>query len=345
MYSLVISDLHFGDPRCSLHSMRVARAFTERLREFTPLREVILLGDILDLQLANWAQAMEGRILDGPKNRAVGFRYFLNFLLQETGARSAVYVPGNHDYKIFDYHSVERYLLEPLRKGRKLSGKISFFRTFPNSFLQGILTVPDVRIRVVYPHYSIKIGKSRILLTHGHFFDPAQAFSHEVGKVFSKGSGLSTEEVRRLRHDYFRRVSLYQNVVSGFSMKKELRQLFSALYEPFTSIQYRIRHRTRKTFLTPATLRSIESYILFCCRRMKVDGLIFGHTHHSGSASLRHGPVKHVWNAGTFLHESPGSPDGSFILIQHDGKKDLGECVQVHEFRDELAGAHRPEEG
>ena len=331
--SVVVSDLHFGDPRCTLHSMRVARAFTGRLREFAPLHEIILLGDILDLQLANWAQAMEGRIMDSPRNRAVGFRYFLNFLLEETGVRSVVYVPGNHDYKIFDYHSVERYLLAPLRNGRKLPGKISFFRTFQNSFLQGILTVPGARIRVVYPHYAVKIGKSRIILTHGHFFDPSQAFSHEIGKVFSGSSGLSAEQIRKLRHAYFRRVSLYQNVVSGFSLKKELRQMFSALYEPFTSIQHRLRHRARKTFLTPATLRSIDSYIRYCCRRMKVDAVIFGHTHHAGSATLAHGPVKHVWNAGTFLRESPRSPDGTFVTIEHDPKKSLAECVRVHELR------------
>lgn len=332
-HSVVVSDLHFGDPRCTLHSMRVARAFAERLREFAPVHELILLGDILDLQLANWAQAMEGRIAGGPGKRATGFRYFLNFILQETGVRSVVYVPGNHDYKIFDYHSVERYLLTPLRKGRKLPGKISFFRTFHNSFLQGVVASPDAQIRVVYPHYALKIGKSRIILTHGHFFDPSQAFSHEVGKVFSKGSGLSTEEICKLRHAYFRRVSLYQNVVSGFSMKKELRQLFSALYEPLTSIQHRLRHRTRKTFLTPATVRSIESYILFCCRRMKVDAVIFGHTHRAGSATLPHGPVRHVWNAGTFLRESPRSPDGTFITVEHNPKKELAACVQVHELR------------
>lgn len=331
-YSVVLSDLHFGDPRCSLHSMSVVQAFTGRLREFSPLDEVVLLGDILDLQLANWAQAMEGRILEVPNKRAVGFRYFLNFLLQETGARRVVYVPGNHDYRIFDYHSVERYLLAPLREGRKLSGKISFFRKFAQGFLQGVITVPGAEITVVYPHYSIKLGASRILMTHGHFFDPTQAFSHEVGKVFSNTDKLDAKEIQKLRHSYFRRVSLYQNVVSGFSMKKELRQLFSAVYEPFSSLKHRFRHRTRKAFLTPAMLRSIESYIRFCCRRMKVHGVIFGHTHHPGKAVLANGPVGHIWNTGSFLRESPKSPHGSFVTIEHNGKKPLDESILVHEL-------------
>jgi UDP-2,3-diacylglucosamine pyrophosphatase LpxH len=331
-YSLVMSDLHFGDPRCSLHSMRVALALVDRLREFSPLKEIVLLGDILDLQLANWAQAMEGRLLPPPATRAVGFRYFINFLLQETGARSVVYVPGNHDYKIFDYHSVERYLIAPLREGRKLSGKISFFRSFKNGFLQGIVTVPDTIVRIVYPHYSIRLNKFRIILTHGHFFDPTQAFSHEIGKVFGATSGLTPAEINKLRHAYFRRVSLYQNIVSGFSMKKELRQMFSAVYEPFSSLKHRFRHRMRKAFLTPAVIRSMESYITFCCRRMKVHGLIFGHTHRAGKALLQAGPVQYVWNAGTFLRESPNSPEGSFITIEHNRKKDPAGCIQVHEL-------------
>src|SRR5262245_9435595 len=125
-YTLVFSDLHFGDPRCTLHSMSTAQSLAERLREFPDIHEIVLLGDILDMQLANWAQAMEGRFEEGQKKRAVGFRYFVNFLLEQTGARKVVYVPGNHDYKIFDYHSLDRYLIAPLREGRKLSGKISF---------------------------------------------------------------------------------------------------------------------------------------------------------------------------------------------------------------------------
>lgn len=313
--------------------MRVARALAERLREFQPLTEIILLGDILDLQLANWAQAMEGRILEPPAKRAVGFRYFINFLLRETGARSVIYVPGNHDYRIFDYHSVERYLIAPLREGRKLPGKISFFRTFQNGFLQGIFTLPGTSVRVVYPHYSIKLNRSRVVLTHGHFFDPTQAFSHEIGKVFAKGSTLTSKEIHKLRHIYFRRVSLYQNIVSGFSMKKEIRQMFSAVYEPMMSLKHRIYHKSRKAFLTPAMIRSIESYVTFCCRRMKVHGLVFGHTHKAGKALMPQGPVRNIWNCGTFLRESPDSPAGTFVIIDHAGKKDLADAITVHELR------------
>ena len=329
-YSLVLSDLHFGDPRCSLHSMRVVQALAERLRDFAPLQEIVLLGDILDLQLANWAQAIEGRFHDGPKKRAVGFRYFLNFLLQQTSAHRVVYVPGNHDYRIFDYHSVERYLLQPLREGRKLSGKISFFRKFEGGFLQGIVASPGKEIQVVYPHYAIKVNGSRVIMTHGHFFDPTQAFSHEIGKVFGKRPGMTADEIRKLRHKYFRRVSLYQNVVSGFSMKKELRQLFSALYEPLSSVKHMFRHKTRKTFVTPAMIRSIAMYVDYCCRRMKVDGVVFGHTHHPGAMMLHSGPVQHIWNTGTFLRESPSSPSGSFVTIEHNGNKPLSESIRVH---------------
>ena len=86
-YSIVLSDLHFGDSRCSFHSMKTAEAFVEYLQKYKPVTEIILLGDILDLQLANWAQAVEGKFLEGPKKRAVGFRYFINYLLEQTARR------------------------------------------------------------------------------------------------------------------------------------------------------------------------------------------------------------------------------------------------------------------
>src|SRR5437867_2570537 len=135
-YTLVLSDLHFGDTRCTLHQMRTAEALVEILKAYCPLREIILLGDILDLQLANWAQAIEGMILPPNGRRTVGFRHFLNYLLEKTGARNIIYIPGNHDYRIFDYHSIDKHLIDPLRSGRKLSGKIAFFRSFSDSFLQ-----------------------------------------------------------------------------------------------------------------------------------------------------------------------------------------------------------------
>ena len=94
--------------------MKTVYAFVQSLKEFAPLREIFLLGDILDLQLANWAQAIEGMILPN-RGRAVGFRYFINHLLEETGAKEILYIPGNHDYRIFDYHSIDRYLIRPLR--------------------------------------------------------------------------------------------------------------------------------------------------------------------------------------------------------------------------------------
>ena len=216
-YALVLSDLHFGDTRCSLHSMRTAHALVERLKEYQPLEEIILLGDILDLQLATWSQAIEGRILDAPAKRAVGFRYFLNFLLQETAAKQITYIPGNHDYKIFDYHSIDRHLLLPLRNGKKLSGRVSYYRKFPFSFLQGLVQSSQAQMRVIYPHHVLRIRNFRLLLTHGHYFDPSQSFYKQIAKAFSKRD--ENTDVQALRKEFFRRSSAYQSIVSGLSIQ------------------------------------------------------------------------------------------------------------------------------
>jgi UDP-2,3-diacylglucosamine pyrophosphatase LpxH len=328
-YLLVLSDLHFGDTRCSLHSMRVAEALASKLKEFKPLHEIILLGDILDLQLANWAQAIEGMILPGGR-RVAGFRYFLNFLLRETGARKVVYIPGNHDYRIFDYHSIEKNLIQPLRTGRKLGGRISFFRSFSESFLQGIIHIPDVQLRVLYPHLSLKINRARLILTHGHFFDPTQAFNHEIGKLFARAAKHDKNQLLKIRHTYMRRVSFYQGLASMVMTRRDLRSVFNALYQPFTALQEKIGHRMRKSFLTPAMKNSIENYVAFCCRTRNVDGLIFGHTHRAGHAMIKNCTPHYIWNTGAFLRESKKSPHGSFITICNDGRSPLTEAVRVH---------------
>lgn len=327
-HSLVLSDVHFGDKRCTLHSMDTVRRLCAKLREFHPIDEIILLGDILDLQLANWAQAIEGLIQTGPHRKAVGFRYFMNILLEETGAGKITYIPGNHDYRIFDYHSLEKYLIAPLRSGRRLSGRISFFRTFDDSFLRGLFKTKDVHVRVVYPHHTLKINGSRVILTHGHFFDPTQAFSHEIGKVFPESKELSREELKRIRHNYFRRVSHYQNIIGGFSLQNNLRESFTSIYHSYTSLTQGFEvHRLRKTFMTPAMRRSIRNYLRFCCRSKNIEGVIFGHTHKAGWDHAE--PVK-VWNVGTFLKEASSSPAGSFLTIRNDGKTPLTEAVKVH---------------
>ena len=326
-YALVLSDLHFGDSRCTLHSMRTAHALVDRLKEYRPLEEIFLLGDILDLQLATWSQAIEGRILNhGPAKRAVGFRYFLNFLLQQTGAHTVTYVPGNHDYKIFDYHSIDRHLILPLKSGKKLSGRVSFFRKFAPSFLQGLIDGNSAQFRVIYPHHTIRASRWRILLTHGHYFDPSQSFYQEITRAFRDAA--SRPDIPRLRKQFFKRASSYQNTVSGLSIEPKFRSIFNSIYQPVTSFKQSLQHRKRKGLITPAMRRNIEAYLAFCCRG-KVQGVIFGHTHNPGKAAFHDGPLQFAWNAGTFLRESPQSPTGSFLTVCLNGRS-LEESVKVH---------------
>lgn len=326
-YALVLSDLHFGDSRCTLHSMRTAHALVQRLKDYNPLEEIFLLGDILDLQLATWSQAIEGRILDGPAKRAVGFRYFLNFLLQETGAKFITYIPGNHDYKIFDYHSIDRHLILPLRSGKKLSGRVSFFRKFTPSFLQGLIAGQNAHFRVIYPHHTIRTRVGRILLTHGHYFDPTQSFYQEITKAFRQP--IEKREIPKLRKKFFKRASAYQNMVSGLSIQPNLRTLFNSIYQPVTAWKQTLRHRTRKAFVTPAMKRNIDAYVAFCCRG-KVDGVVFGHTHKPGKISFQDGAIRYAWNSGTFLREASDSPAGSFLTICLNERRGLNEAIKVH---------------
>jgi len=173
----------------------------------------------------------------------------------------------------------------------------------------------------------VRLPRARLLLTHGHYFDPSQSFYQEIAKAFA--DPVPKNEIPKLRKAFFRRASAYQNIVSGLSIQPRLRTLFNSVYQPISSLKHSLHHRNRKAFVTPAMRRNIECYTTFCCRG-KVEGVIFGHTHRAGKASFHDGPIRHIWNSGTFLRESKDSPAGSFLTLQLNGRCNIEEAVQVH---------------
>ena len=138
--AIVFSDLHFGDPRSLLHDDSHLDKLLSIARQHRPIRRIVLLGDILDLQIGNWSLAIEGLPQAGGHKRSAGFRRFLNELVAQVEPKYVHFVPGNHDYRVFDYLSVDRYLMARLATGKRLHGKVSFYRHFRKPFLRGVLT-------------------------------------------------------------------------------------------------------------------------------------------------------------------------------------------------------------
>ena len=96
---VILSDLHFGDRKCSLRREAVSKGFRKFLLGLGRIKEVILAGDILDANIASLTQAIEGVRGSGTWPRRIGFRKWLSFTFGGRGVPVGriVYVPGNHD--------------------------------------------------------------------------------------------------------------------------------------------------------------------------------------------------------------------------------------------------------
>jgi UDP-2,3-diacylglucosamine pyrophosphatase LpxH len=322
--ALVFSDLHFGDPRSALHRPEVLDKLLRALRPHAPIRRLVLLGDILDLQMSNWSWAVEGVPVGGAGRRLPGFRRFLNRLVQQAGVHSVHYVPGNHDYRVFDYLSVERHLIDRLAAGDRLRGRVHFYRSFSRPFLRGLLESPEVDFSVVYPHLSLRLGAERLILTHGHLLDASQGFGVDSARAFRRVDPGDGRAVARARQDFFRRVGLYQSLVDGGAVSHQFRKrvYLRALkaWNAFATLSDPTRSGARGRPIDRRLQANIAAYLRFCCRPGRVDGFIFGHTHRPGGIALSRpgGAAIPVWNSGTFLDERrkpAGGPWGSFLLV------------------------------
>jgi UDP-2,3-diacylglucosamine pyrophosphatase LpxH len=334
--AIVFSDVHFGDPRSLLHNSRHLDKLLEIARQHRPIRRVILLGDILDLQIGNWSLAIEGIPEGAAGRRSVGFRRFLNELVREVGARQVHYVPGNHDYRVFDYLSVDRYLTRRLATGKRLRGKLSFYRHFRKPFLRGILVNDDVVFEVTYPHLELRLGGHRLVLGHGHYLDASQGLGVDARRAFSKVDPKNPKAVANARQNFFRRVGLYQSIVDGGAVNYQVRQgvyrrAVGAVHA-LTKLNELTQGKARGRPIDRGLKQNILSYTRFCCRGRKVDGFIFGHTHRAGEATVarsRERPLG-VWNCGTFLQEKGAKGRaGSFLLLYSKKGAPLSELVRT----------------
>ena len=329
--AVVFSDLHFGDPRSLAHRAETLDALTARLRAYRPVRRIVLLGDILDLQIGNWSGAVEGL---GPEGR-IGFRHFLNRAVEASGATAVHYVPGNHDHRVFDYLSIERHLFRKLASGGRLSGKVSYYRSFRETFLSGILANRETRLEVVYPHLTLRLGTRRLVLAHGHFLDRSQGLGVDCVKAFAGVDRRDSRTVARVRARFFRRVGLYQSIIDGGAVNRNVRDgLYGRTVRWLDSVAS-VARRARRRRMDDRLKKNILAYIDFCCRRGRTDGFIFGHTHRPGAAVLPRpsGAPLLTWNCGTFLDEgSPSGRPGTFLVVSRKRGASLETLVRLEEL-------------
>jgi hypothetical protein len=91
------------------------------LRGLGQVDELILAGDILDADISSLTRSIEGIQGTGAWFRKIGCRNWPAYLFQgsEFNADKIVYLPGNHDYIIWNILATEKNFVQPISQGRR----------------------------------------------------------------------------------------------------------------------------------------------------------------------------------------------------------------------------------
>jgi predicted phosphodiesterase len=279
----------------------------------------------------------------------VGFRQFVKELdirmrSQASGkglndlTKKWVYVPGNHDYKIWDMLSSKVICEDVLASGKQMGSVPTPLMigkwTGDESFFAGIFRPYCAQGQVVveYPNHEILFGKERekMVLTHGHYLDAKQTRFNDLSDHFRNAK--TPEEIRKVRRMIFIETAQYQAVANAVSFTMGMRGLMNVIFGPdafgnkIKKLYNQIGSRLLSLFfsgesrkgkrLSPKQLLNMEYYLKQFCQDVKLPRwFIFGHTHHQGKETIGRVGME-AYNAGS-CYIDRGMPI-TFIEVETD---------------------------
>jgi len=333
---LIFSDLHFGDPSCSLYEETVADGLRDFVRGLEPVDELILAGDVLDGNISSLTMAIWGRKGTEPWPEQIGFQGWLDHLFADDAFKvdRIVYIPGNHDYIIWNILSTEKAFVEPISNGEIPVDLPLMEAVFFRPFIRGVAPVKlRDRFVVVYPDYRFALNGREALVTHGHYLDDKQTLFKNLDELVRQENGDTSKAVR----DFFIRTAQYQAVASAVSYVKSTRGLVDKIHKGISNI-CDICGSARNQPIDEEMLNAIDMY-LYYFRHQSPDVFLFGHTHQAGHVNTLDydskkdkwllGRAVDVWNDGTFLTPPSSDRAGTFILT--DDGAGVGREVLLYE--------------
>lgn len=330
---VVMSDLHFGDASCSLRLEPVCRGLRDFLEGLGKIDGLVLAGDILDANISSLSSAIYGSEREQESEEwpaQPGFKRWLDHLFENgLDVEKITYVPGNHDYKVWDLLSTHRAFVEPLSRGVRPQGLPLLEGVFPDKdikgsepFIRGV--VPEgmrERFEVCYPDFEFSMGGKDVLVTHGHYLDEKQTLFKNLRKLIADEDGIKTAVI-----EFFKYTAQYQAVANAVSFTRNWRANVDWLHKNISGIfaAIDIAGKLRGTRIDNGTLEAIEAYLHYF-RGRTPQVFIFGHTHEHGRSNTgeidrEYRIIKNdieVWNTGSFMKN--GSRAGSFIVADDDG--------------------------
>jgi predicted phosphodiesterase len=340
---VIFSDLHFGDSNCSLRRQAVARSVRSFLRKIGKVDALILNGDILEANLAPLTKAIEGVEGTSAWPRQIGLRKWLSYIFEGDKFKTGkiIYIPGNHDYIVWNILSTNRIFVDQIFQGKIPKNLPLTEDEFVKPFIRGV--APD-RYRnkfiVNYPDYMFELGKKKVLVTHGHYLDKSQTLYKDLKEYIKDAKGDKKKGVR----DFFIATAQYQALANLVSYRKSTRGAVKWFYEG----PYKVTSFMKKWFNPIATLRNkpinkdtlktIEMYLSYHVggRSKTSDVFIYGHTHRPGRSNTsklekRYRLIRKdidVWNDGGFFENKKTKFAGSFIVT--DDKAPTQDQIQLY---------------
>jgi predicted phosphodiesterase len=348
---LVLSDMHFGTIESSINDPRYRGALIDYIVAKAPWREIVFTGDLLDVNLSTLTRAIEGGIWPGLPAPLFGFRQFIQTLDSRMGqltpeknlkdlADKWVYVPGNHDYKIWDLLSTRVVFEDVLASGRPIDRASIPLRKYrwigDESFFAGIFRPYGVAgdVGVEYPNHEISFRRQQetMVLTHGHYLDSSQTRGNGLSGQLQKAT--NPEEIERLVRKIFIETAQFQTVANAASFTKGFRNFFNDLAGPdgwgnkLTKLSNQIGEWLVKFFfpsegrrgkaLSSKQLLNIECYLGRFCGYAKLPRwFVFGHTHRQGVWKTSRFGIQ-AYNAGS-CYLDQGMPI-TFATIETDAE-------------------------
>jgi len=338
---MVLSDLHFGMVSSSVNDPAIVSGLSNYLAEKNNWQAIIFSGDLLDLNLTTFSISIEGKRRDGLKS--LGLRQFIENICQSSSPRFKVkkwiYIPGNHDYKIWDILSTGIVCEDVLADGRPMgtvpTPLMGYTWSAGEAFISGVFP-PDIResVTVIYPDQVIEYSPNKtIVVTHGHYLDRYQTIFNCMSRL--KGSPT---EMRSAIREIFIKIAQYQTVANAVSFTEKTRKLFDLLFghdsidkimlkvlpnDLWETLKVLVKSSLRDKPIDVNQLRTIEHYLKYYREYSPIpDYFIFGHTHCQGKSKTERIPnekrlIKNknirVFNAGSFYPK--GKKKATFIEI------------------------------
>lgn len=327
---LVLSDAHFGTPESSINDPRAAEALTNYVVSRAPWEEVVLTGDLLDVNLSTFTRSIEGGKYPDLARPLFGFRQFVRGLYAARGkkaggageplSRKWVYVPGNHDYKVWDMLATRVVCEDVLLAGKSMGSIPTPLRAHTwqgeQSFFAGIFRefgATDL-VWVSYPNHVVSFGSyGTMLLTHGHYLDSTQTWRNDLAtEVYREEPGSEDKAIRRVIIE----TAQYQTIANAVSFTRRTRRFVNDVVGPDGLMNkmgrlwirlgawvLRLVFRpdgTRGEAISAKTLRNIETYVeYFRPGAARPKWFVFGHTHHQDASRTPNHAIS-VHNVGSF---------------------------------------------